>query len=265
MTITEFQIDAVLRAVVKAEESLRTTCGVGDLARAANYSLFHFCRVFQQIAGMSPYDYVMLRRLAIAAQEISNSDESITRIAGDAGFQSPEVFLRAFRRIFGLLPSAWRKANCLPAMNLMPRFTEAHLIHWNTGMSVPHLREMIAWSGWGIGLPTTVLAPEDWLSGLHRVTGQGPACWIAVYDPGAGYVRIGATECHMAPVMWNVPGSMVITAIQTGTDKAELAVDALLYVALRRYPGYRYDNRILLWSKENGEVEIGIVVSRSLQ
>lgn len=80
-----------------------------ELAKIACFSPFHFHRLFKTLVGESVAAYV--RRLALqkAAQQVSYSAESITSIALDAGYESPEAFTRAFRSAFGVSPSHYRK------------------------------------------------------------------------------------------------------------------------------------------------------------
>ena len=98
-------------AVTFIEDHLQDDITLADIAAAVSYSLFHFCRVFNQIVHHPPYDYLMRRRLTAAAQQLVESEQRITDIAFAYQFGSPESFSRAFRRMFGELPTQWRKQN----------------------------------------------------------------------------------------------------------------------------------------------------------
>lgn len=54
--------------------------------------------------------YLARWRLALAAQSLRTGGEAIVRIAEHAGYASEAAFSRAFRRAFGVLPAAWRRA-----------------------------------------------------------------------------------------------------------------------------------------------------------
>jgi AraC-like DNA-binding protein len=107
----DWKLKPILRAVDFVEKHIHDSIRVGDMADAAGYSVFHFCRCFNELTRHSPYDYQMKRKLSIALEELKTGKYSITRIAMDFGFETPEGFSRAFRRMFGILPSAVRGAN----------------------------------------------------------------------------------------------------------------------------------------------------------
>ena len=87
---------------------------VAVLADAACYSLFHFIRVFTELTGHGPYDYLMRRRIAEAAREVAFGSRPLIDIALDYRFESPDGFTRAFRRCFGMTPSEARQNRSYP-------------------------------------------------------------------------------------------------------------------------------------------------------
>ncbi len=83
---------------------------VNTLSQLANFSVFHFHRQFSAFVGVPVSRYVQLMRLRRAAHRLAAQPQhSILDAASDAGFESPEAFSRAFRRDFGMTPSAFRK------------------------------------------------------------------------------------------------------------------------------------------------------------
>jgi AraC family transcriptional regulator len=79
------------------------------LAVRAGWSPFHFHRAFRRIVGETPKQYVLRLRLERAAARLATASDPVVSIAADTGFASHEVFTRAFRRQFGLTPSAYRR------------------------------------------------------------------------------------------------------------------------------------------------------------
>jgi AraC-like DNA-binding protein len=71
-------------------------------------SPYHFLRVFRQVVGMTPHQYVLRTRMHRAAVRLRASNEAISAIAFDAGFNDLSTFNRRFRRIIGTSPSAYR-------------------------------------------------------------------------------------------------------------------------------------------------------------
>ncbi|MBN1657676.1 MAG: helix-turn-helix domain-containing protein, partial [Anaerolineae bacterium] len=117
----------ICRALDLVEEQLTSEIGVANMACAAGYSLYHFCRTFNAATHHTPYDYLMRRRLAQAAREVMTTPRRILDIALDYQFNNPETFSRAFKRLLGLLPGDLRRQGTLDPRYLMPRLTPAHL------------------------------------------------------------------------------------------------------------------------------------------
>lgn len=80
------------------------------LASGAATSPFHFLRVFRQVTGQTPYQFVLARRLNLAAVRLRRTAEPISAIAFDAGFNDLSTFNRRFKRVIGLTPAAFRAA-----------------------------------------------------------------------------------------------------------------------------------------------------------
>lgn len=81
---------------------------VDDLAAVCHLSTTHFRRVFRQILGHSPLDYVHMVRIDRACVLLYNHDHSVTEIGHQVGYATPSSFLRQFRRIHGSSPNQWR-------------------------------------------------------------------------------------------------------------------------------------------------------------
>lgn len=92
------------------DANLEGDLSVKTLSQVANFSAFHFHRQFSAFVGVPVSRYVQLMRLRRAAHGLSSlADYSVLDAAFGAGFESPEAFSRAFRRAFGMTPSAFRK------------------------------------------------------------------------------------------------------------------------------------------------------------
>jgi AraC family transcriptional regulator len=80
------------------------------LASVANFSPFHFHRIFRALTDEALGDYLRRRRLEVAATRLRTQQRvSILQVALGVGFGSAEAFTRAFRARFGCAPSIWRK------------------------------------------------------------------------------------------------------------------------------------------------------------
>jgi AraC family transcriptional regulator len=81
------------------------------MAGVAAFSKFHFHRQFSATFGLSLHRYVQLARLQRASKQLAGeTGPSVTEIAFDAGYETPEAFARAFRQRFGQSPSDFRKS-----------------------------------------------------------------------------------------------------------------------------------------------------------
>lgn len=97
------------RAIDYIEDNLTEAISLEGVSAVAGYSLFHFSRLFLELIGETPGDYIRKRRLSEAARELVNSRKSILDIALDYQFQSQEAFSRSFKRFFRASPGTYRK------------------------------------------------------------------------------------------------------------------------------------------------------------
>jgi AraC family transcriptional regulator len=88
----------------------------GDLdleavSSVAAFSRFHFHRQFKATFGVSLHRYVQLARMRRASKRLADGQgQSVTAIALDAGYETPDAFARAFRQRFQQSPSSFRKS-----------------------------------------------------------------------------------------------------------------------------------------------------------
>jgi len=81
------------------------------LAREAGVSPYHFLRAFEQIAGVTPHQYVLRTRLREAASKLLDEPGKILEVALDCGFGDVSNFNHAFRAEFGVSPRQFRRAS----------------------------------------------------------------------------------------------------------------------------------------------------------
>ena len=80
-----------------------------DIAAACYCSLSTLQKVWRYCTHTSLKEYISKRRLTKCAEEISNSCGTITDIAMKYQYNSPEVFNRAFTKLWGVAPSRFNK------------------------------------------------------------------------------------------------------------------------------------------------------------
>jgi AraC-like DNA-binding protein len=81
-----------------------------DAAGQAGISPFHFLRLFSEVLGVTPHQYLVRSRLRHAARRLADDDSPITDIAYDVGFGDLSNFVRTFHRAAGASPMRFRQA-----------------------------------------------------------------------------------------------------------------------------------------------------------
>lgn len=99
----------VSRALRYIEENADASLDLDRLAGIAAMSKFHFLRVFRRAIGMTPYQFLLDRRLRRAALRLLRTADPVGAIAFDAGFGDLSTFNNGFRRRFGVSPSLYRR------------------------------------------------------------------------------------------------------------------------------------------------------------
>ncbi|GAP67212.1 transcriptional regulator [Mizugakiibacter sediminis] len=84
---------------------------IPQLARMANYSPWHFIKVFHAVFGEAPYAYLMRCRVEHARRLIEQGALAVGEAARAAGFESRATFSRAFRQRFSTSASELRRAS----------------------------------------------------------------------------------------------------------------------------------------------------------
>jgi AraC family transcriptional regulator len=107
--------ERILRVLVHIQQHLDDPLDLDMLAGVACFSPYHFHRIFRALTGEAVQEHVRRLRLERAALRLKLDDRSVTDIAFDAGYETPEAFTRAFHAMFGLPPSQFRAAHETPA------------------------------------------------------------------------------------------------------------------------------------------------------
>lgn len=106
-TLTDYK-QRMERVLNHIGSHLDDTLSLDELAAQACFSPYHFHRVFTGMIGETVKDYVRRLRLERAAQCLQQKNSTVTMVAFDAGYDSPEAFARAFHTVFGCSPSQYR-------------------------------------------------------------------------------------------------------------------------------------------------------------
>jgi AraC-like DNA-binding protein len=114
-------------------EHLSSSIRVATLAQIAQLSLSHFHRAFRCSFEETPRSYIEKGRVMRGQQLMLNSDCSLAQVALEIGMYDQAHLCRAFRRVVGITPNAWRRQN----LSQSPPQLTAPTIHLNEGAIEP--------------------------------------------------------------------------------------------------------------------------------
>ena len=81
---------------------------IARMADAAHMSRAAFCKHFTGAGGVTPAQFLLRLRMRLATQRL-NAGDSVEQAAAHVGYQSNAAFTRAFKRIVGQQPGAYRR------------------------------------------------------------------------------------------------------------------------------------------------------------
>ena len=81
-----------------------------DLSGMAMYSPFYCARIFKELTGLAPADYIRRLRLSRSALRLRDEPCKVTDLAYDTGYDSVDGYQRAFRNAFGCNPYEYAKS-----------------------------------------------------------------------------------------------------------------------------------------------------------
>jgi|GEM_PF-1786574 len=106
----------LLKALNYIDKNITRNISLYDISREAGYSVPHFYRLFKRLTGDTVGAYILRRKMSLAAKDLIESDKSIANIAFEYGFESHDVFTRAFTRVYGISPKKYRYSNYPPPL-----------------------------------------------------------------------------------------------------------------------------------------------------
>jgi AraC-like DNA-binding protein len=98
------------RALAALHGSPARPWSLEDLAREAGLSRSALHERFAQLVGQAPMQYLAQWRMQLAANLLRTSSATVATVALEVGYESEAAFARAFKRLVGQPPAAWRRA-----------------------------------------------------------------------------------------------------------------------------------------------------------
>lgn len=110
-----FRVNKVIDYI---EENICSHLTLDELASKANFSKYHFHRIFHKLTGEKLFDFIWRVRIERAASNlVLNPDRKITDVALSYGFANSQIFSRKFKQRYNITPSKFRKENKILKIN----------------------------------------------------------------------------------------------------------------------------------------------------
>lgn len=99
------------RALDYIDRNLTEEIQLEAVAKEAAMSSAYFSTLFKKLNGMTLWEYVQSRRIELAAEKLLRTDQNVSQIAMECGYNSISNFNRSFKAVTGQTPMAYRKDN----------------------------------------------------------------------------------------------------------------------------------------------------------
>lgn len=170
------------------EDHIAEPFDIEKLANMAALSPFYYQRLFRRLVKKPPGEYIKLRRMAIATEELLEKDKRILDVALDLGFSTHEHFTRVFKKTFGITPEEYRKNpttfNRMTKPQLLLHYTliDENVPLISDGIVLEINRRQLYSTESFIGLTTK--APLQFINDLGTASGVDPldTLWRAFHD-----------------------------------------------------------------------------------
>ena len=87
----------------------RPDLSVEELSHELGMSRVHLYKKLLQITGKTPIEFIRIIRLKRAAQLLRESQQNVSEVAYQVGFNNPKYFSKYFKDEFGILPSVYQE------------------------------------------------------------------------------------------------------------------------------------------------------------
>ena len=82
-----------------------------DMANRCHLERSYFGKIFKEVVGQSPQEFLIQYRMSKAAEALTLSTKSIGDIGVSVGYQNSLHFSRAFKNVYGMSPREYRQKN----------------------------------------------------------------------------------------------------------------------------------------------------------
>lgn len=103
--------DRVLKSIAFMRANVNRPLSLAELAQQACLSPSHYVTLFRKHVNASPLVFFTRLKMQAACELLDGGDAPVKEIAQRVGFRDQLYFSRCFRKVMGMAPSAYRKAN----------------------------------------------------------------------------------------------------------------------------------------------------------
>ena len=107
--IIEYRVDKIKPSILYIEKNFSSNISLGELAGECSMSSNYFCKIFKDVTGQTPVEYITTYRIE-AACEMLLSGVSVTDTAYDCGFNDLSYFINVFKRSMGISPKQYAQS-----------------------------------------------------------------------------------------------------------------------------------------------------------
>ena len=110
IVITSMDEKLIENAIKYVEANIsRSDLSVEELSHELGMSRVHLYKKLLQITGKTPIEFIRIIRLKRAAQLLRESQQNVSEVAYQVGFNNPKYFSKYFKDEFGVLPSVYQE------------------------------------------------------------------------------------------------------------------------------------------------------------
>lgn len=99
----------LMRVLAHIDQNYQAPLSLDELASIGAMSPSHLCRLFKELTGMRPVEYIQLLRVNSAALMLQHNDCKIVEAALENGFHHLSYFSKQFKKYKGVSPSAFKR------------------------------------------------------------------------------------------------------------------------------------------------------------
>lgn len=207
------------------DKNLDKKLTLDELCKVECMSKYHFHRLFHLHFGLPVFQYIQLQRMKKAANQVYYHNHlSITNIAFDAGFENVESFSRAFKRLFLISPTEFKKTpNWEPLTpeikpNLNKKLKEELIINTLSNVNITWFNKtkiaVLKHKGSPASLPKTIKQFITWRKKYHTPPSASKTFNILYDDPATT-----PTDNYRFDIATNISSDVITNTLGVTTDE----------------------------------------------